>query len=569
MKKIGYEQGSHLRNNVFSFLTSHLERNPDKAVLRWVKPENLANWSFSLGEPLPHEQMTFQEMSVYISRVAQGYLDLGVKYGDRAILFLPMSPQMYISMFALQMIGAIPVFLDSWARRTHLGASAAAVEPVLMVSFEKAFELCAPIPELKNLKFRIVAGPSTQKYDAHLENLMQYNKVATPVAVEQEHTALITFTTGSSGTPKGANRSHRFLAAQHYALNQCIPYQNNDVDLPVFPIFSLNNMAAGVTTVLPAIDVGVPSEKDALILCAQFASAGVNCATLSPSLLNAVTNYSLANKIKLNTLRRTVTGGAPVSRDNVETFKYAAHKSELWVLYGSTEAEPMAEIEAEEMLAMTPPTDPEIAEPGVNVGKIAKGLKTKFLKLNKNPIEVHNVSDWKSLVVPDGEPGEFIVAGEHVCNEYYNNPGAFKKAKIRDCDGTVWHRTGDVGYLDEKNQLWLVGRVHNTILRDGIMHFPVRAEILLRRFSFVKLAAYLGATDAILGEKAICVVVCDTDKTEIRQSRENDIRRIFAKNNLPLDKLIFRAEMPMDPRHHSKVEYDALRTQLGKEGLLS
>ena len=125
---------------------------------------------------------------------------------------------------------------------------------------------------------------------------------------------MITFTTGSSGTPKGANRTHRFLAAQHYALHSNIPYEEGDVDLPVFPIFSLNNLAEGVATVIPGFDVGVPSEIDVPALLAQFKACGVTCTTLSPSLLNRLSSFCLKNNIKLPDIRRVVTGGAPVSR---------------------------------------------------------------------------------------------------------------------------------------------------------------------------------------------------------------------------------------------------------------
>ena len=172
-----------------------------------------------------------------------------------------------------------------------------------------------------------------------------------PVApVEKEHTALITFTTGSSGTPKGADRTHRFLAAQHYALNRHLPYVEGDVDLPVFPIFSLNNLAAGVNTVIPAIDVGTPSDRDSLILMAQMKSQNVTCVTLSPGLLNGLSKYCLDNKITLPGLRRIITGGAPVSRDDTKRIKSVCPNAEILILYGSTEVEPMGHISASEML---------------------------------------------------------------------------------------------------------------------------------------------------------------------------------------------------------------------------
>src|SRR5690606_1967444 len=154
-------------------------------------------------------------------------------------------------------------------RRDQLGVSADVVAPRMMISVEKAFAYLSDVKQISDIGLKVVAGPHEGKYQATLESLMQGQKRTEPVAVEKEHTALITFTTGSSGTPKGADRGHRFLAAQHYALNRHLPYNADDVDLPVFPIFSLNNLAAGVKTVIPAIDVGAPNERDPILLYAQ------------------------------------------------------------------------------------------------------------------------------------------------------------------------------------------------------------------------------------------------------------------------------------------------------------
>ncbi len=349
--------------------------------------------------------------------------------------------------------------------------------------------------------------------------------------MEQEETALITFTTGSSGTPKGANRTHRFLAAQHYSLNEGIPYLSTDIDLPVFPIFSLNNIAAGVTTVIPAIDVGTQNEKDPVILLGQLNSCKVTCATFSPSLLNSLSAYCLKNKVTMPGLRRVVTGGAPVSRDNLVDFTAAAPKAETWVLFGSTEVEPMAHIEAKEMINFKTRAseDDEWVDEGVNVGHIVETLEFRFLKIQKGPVVIKEHKDWDAIQVPRGQVGELIVAGEHVCRDYYNNTEAFSRAKIRDERGVVWHRTGDLGRIDDKKYLWIVGRIHNAIQRGGEYIFPVRAEIVLKKLGFVKVGAFLGMPDPKLGERTVAVVVPENpaDLAANRSTWKSEIERVF------------------------------------------
>src|SRR5690606_2234682 len=117
MSKIGYHSGSDPRNNVVTFLDKHLEERPEQVLLRWAKPEALKSWSGNLADSIAHDGINTLRFADGIGRVAQGYLEMGIKKGDRAILFLPMSVQLYTAMFALQRIGAIAVFLDSWARR--------------------------------------------------------------------------------------------------------------------------------------------------------------------------------------------------------------------------------------------------------------------------------------------------------------------------------------------------------------------------------------------------------------------------------------------------------------------
>ena len=563
-ERIGYYEGENSRNNVATFLKEHVKEDPSKSVLAWVDLQKIGSWSGNLNDPLPHESISVKDLDNLVSKISNGLLDLGIVKGDRVIIFIPMSLQLYAAMFALQKIGGVAVFLDSWARRDQMGVSAETADPKAMISLEKAFQYLNDVKEIDSIPLKVSVGPAEGEYASSLEKLMSFEANEEVSPVEQEHTALITFTTGSSGRPKGADRSHRFLSAQHYALNRHIPYTESDVDLPVFPIFSLNNLAAGVTTVIPAIDVGAPSEKDPLILIAQFLTMKVTCTTLSPSLLNAVSAFCLSNNIKLNGLKRVVTGGAPVSRDDVKRIKEAAPNAEILVLYGSTEVEPMAHIEAEDMLSQIGSSDPEIVEPGVNVGKFDSGLEVKYIKIKEESLSISSDKEWEELEVKKGSPGEIIVSGEHVCRNYYNNEEAFKKTKIVDNLGRIWHRTGDLGFEDDKGDLWLVGRVHNAINRGGEYCFPVRAEIIMKKIPLVKHAAYLGVEDKDLGEKPVAVFSVKEGVKDAEAIEE--VSRMLSKNEITFDDVIVVDHIPMDPRHHSKVEYHVLRATLKEAG---
>lgn len=583
-RPFGYYEGEHELNNVYAFLNKHVENHPRRPILTWVPMEEIPKWhKGGMRGNLPHKSVSAKDLDLCVDRIAYGFKQLGIGKGDRVIIFVPMSFLMYASMFALQKLGAVAVFLESWARRDQFSLIVETANPKALISVEQAFDFIATMPEVDALiPLKICAGPAKKRYSAHVEEYLAMDKTkgqlhyliekikfglkrnqrwvkAEPVS--SEHTALITFTTGSTGTPKGADRTHRFLAAQHYALNRHLPYNDKDIDLPVFPVFSLNNMAAGVTTVIPALNLAQLTETDAPTLYNQLTTLKVTCATLSPSLFNAVSAHCLKNNLKLN-LRRIITGGAPVSRDDVAKMKEVAPQAEILVLYGSTEVEPMAHIEGNDFINLKTRAmeDPEWVDEGVNVGHFDKSLRVRFLKIHPDPIVIKNENDWKELLVSEGKIGEIIVAGEHVCQGYYNNEDAFNRAKIKDENGTIWHRTGDLGRIDEKGDLWLVGRINNVIIRDNEYHFPVRAEIILKKLPFVDKAAYLGLPDPKLGEKTTCVIATKENKRD--DSYEKEIRRLFEKNGVPVDEVIFMETIPLDPRHHSKVEYALLKKQI-------
>ncbi|MFZ5986389.1 MAG: AMP-binding protein [Bacillota bacterium] len=560
-KYFGFYDGEDSRNNVVSLLRNNTAKNPDKIMLMWADPLTRSRLGDEISESILHLGITFKQFYELTMRTASGLLKAGVGRGDCVILFLPMSFELYQAMSAVMAIGARAVFLDSWARREHLGVSAKVVNPKAMISFEQAFEFCEGVPELSEIPVKIVVGPHKRSYSASLEKLQQSQMLDEICAVEGEETALITFTTGSSGTPKGANRTHRFLVSQHLALDSSIPYKVSDVDLPAFPIFSLNNIAAGVQTVIPVTDIGRPGDKDPVMLVSQIISCSITCATLSPSMVEGIGRFCEENMITMPKVRRVVTGGAPISNDTLARFKKCVPNAKVWVLYGSTEVEPIAHIEASDILF--PGSQGVSKGEGVNVGKIAEGLQYKLIKIVKAPVSIDN-KGWSDLTAANGEVGELIVSGLHVCRSYYKNEEADRKTKIIEPDGTVWHRTGDLAYFDQEENLWLVGRVHNAILRNGELLFPVKAEFLMKKNPDVKQAAYIGIPDEKLGEKAYALIsLTDNPKSSCEEILK-EVSCALKNENVVFDYLGIVESIPMDPRHHSKVEYEVLRQQILK-----
>ena len=132
--RIGYQDGETEKNNIIYYLETHLKNFPDRTALRWVDTAEVKTFDGNYKKSFIHKEITYKQFAQGIDSCAAGLKEIGITKGDRVIIFLPMSVLMYTAMFAVQRLGAIAVFLDSWARRNHLGASAACVEPKAMIS---------------------------------------------------------------------------------------------------------------------------------------------------------------------------------------------------------------------------------------------------------------------------------------------------------------------------------------------------------------------------------------------------------------------------------------------------
>ena len=118
---IGTQPGAHTGNNVISFLAAHQQAIPERPALLWLPPDLKAAWMKDRSTDLTHTVMPYAELMRAVSATACGLRQLGIRKGDRVFVFIPMSPQLYIAMFAVQQLGAVAVVLDSWARAEQLG----------------------------------------------------------------------------------------------------------------------------------------------------------------------------------------------------------------------------------------------------------------------------------------------------------------------------------------------------------------------------------------------------------------------------------------------------------------
>lgn len=487
---------------------------------------------------------SFHELRERVERFAGGLAAAGFGSGDKAVFMLPMSPDLYVAVLGALTAGGVAVFVDPWVSLRRIATLAATARARAFVGTPKSHLLRLLAPDLRRIPLTIVAGPIARPFARH--RLAALSGRATLASVSPDAPALITYTTGSSGAAKGVNRTHAILAAQHDVIRQEFPAMAGDVDLTTFPVFALSNLAAGITTVIPPVNLRrVASASGSRVLRAMQA-CGVTTMAASPPLFDVVADHIRRSGTPAPALRRIVTGGAPVRDDQLHRWRQVWPRAEIVVAYGSSEAEPVASIGVDERIALG-------GGQGYCVGRPVASVAIRLIPIAKGP-----VAELRGIPGSDGV-GELVVSGAHVCRDYVNDPRAFAENKVRDAAGVVWHRMGDTGYFDSDGRFWLVGRVHSTIDRAGVAIHPQIVEQTGRADDArIRRIAAVGMPDPSLGERV--VVVVESDAADIATSVRARLSRasLAAVDAL----LVTRKPLPLDPRHNSKVDYHRLREML-------
>ena len=473
----------------------------------------------------PKQNISYSDLRKGVEETAAYFQSKGIQKGDRVLVFVPMSIDLYRIVLALFYCGATAVFLDAWVNK-------------------KRMELCCEIAHCKGFigvpKARIFAlfSKELRRIPIKLGMKKQLSYTGKMEIVSKDDSALITFTTGSTGRPKAADRTHGFLKEQFDALIDEIDPQVNDVDMPVLPIVLFVNLGVGCTSVIADFKMSKPEMMLPEKLVAQIQQHQVNRITASPFIVEQMAKR-ISNKSAFKNIEKVFTGGAPVFPSQAEILRNAFSNARVHIVYGSTEAEPISAIRAEELIQQQ-----YHVTNGLPVGSIYHKAEVRVIKITREAIPNPDVTAFNELQLDDSSIGEIIVSGPHVLKRYFNNEEAFRKNKIV-AGQTVWHRTGDSGFLS-KGQLFLTGRCEQLIYHDDKILSPFIIENQLQNLPDVSMGTLLQVND-----KLVLVIEGSI--------REEDI----ASNctNTPFDSIV-KTSIPRDPRHNSKIDYAALKQVL-------
>ncbi len=502
---------------------------------------------------------SYRELDELSNTYARGLREYGISRGTLTALMMPPGLDFIALFFALFKAGAVPVLIDPGIGLGPLKHCLAEAAPEAFIGISRAQAARAVLRWAPRSINRIItAGPRLGwgGITTHqLAGLGQRTSGPVLEATRPGELAAILFTSGSTGIPKGVVYRHRHFTAQVEMLKSAFGISAGEIDLPTFPPFALFDPALGMTTVMPWMNPTKPARANPELLVQAIEHFGVSNIFGSPALLRVLGNHCDAKKIKLPTLKRFICAGAAVPTDLIRTMKAALpERARVFTPYGATECLPVASISDQEL-------SEEVAQctlrgDGICVGRPIAPNRVAILAIKD--LAIDRLDD--ALLLPPGLSGEIIVHGPTTTDAYWQNDEQTRLAKMGDDEGRVWHRMGDIGYLDEVGRLWYCGRKSQRVELLEQVLFPDQVEAVFNAHREVLRTALVGVATGAGTIAVLCVELLDWAGKHRRQRVRTDLLQI-ARNNSnvqQIETILFHPGFPVDVRHNAKIGREKL-----------
>jgi long-chain acyl-CoA synthetase len=505
----------------------------------------------AVGSNVLDAKITYGEMNESVNRFAAGLQDLGVSKGDRVAIMLPNCPQFVIAAYATWRIGGIvvccnPLYMPREIE--HLVNDSGTETFVVLSSLYERVKSIRPKTGLKrvivtNIKeyfpglLKFLFTLSKEKKEGHrvsiagdadtfwFQDVMGEAAASQPkpVPIDPQELATLIYTGGTTGTPKGAQLTHRNLVSNAIMLNVWAKSrETEDVLIAVMPYFHSYGLTAGMNVCIAnAITmVQIPNPRDMIHVLKSIEKHKATFYPGVPTMFVGFNNFPGREKFNLKSLRFAVSGAAPLPPEVQDQFEKITG-AKMVEAYGLTETSPA--------VSMDPIENPKSHSIGVPVPD--------------TELRIVDVDTGKEALAT-GEVGEIIIKGPQVMKGYWNMPTETANSLRTGPDGQPgWFFSGDIGYMDEEGYFHIVDRKKDMIIAGGYNVYPADVEAVLFENPKVLEAAVVGVPDARLGESVKAFVVLKEGETADEEEIISFCRERMAAYKAPR-MVEFREELP-------------------------
>lgn len=537
------------RFNVAAQIRERAAEHPDKKAFIWAGER-------SRGGDATYKHITYREFEAQTDAYAYALTEAGVGKGVKTIVLVKPDIRLFLTLTALMKTGAIPIMIDSGMGVDNMMKCLASTGAEAFVGIPLAPALTESNGKLfPSIKTHVTVGPELFPGGYSISDINKPQAEPFPIYnPDPDELAIIFFTTGSTGLAKGVENTARGWTYQIEQVKFVMGPDEHKIDLATFPIFAFFDIVLGHTAVLPDMDPTKPAEVDPGRIVEAIRDHNVTNIFGSPALLDRVGRYAQPRGLVFPSVKRVLSGGAPVSASIMSMFSALLVDAEVFSIYGATECLPISGVGSDEVLSEI--SRPEHRSHGTCVGRPIPGVEITIIKISDEPIAEYT----EGLPAEEGEVGEIMIKCAHLSTRYLNRPEADADHKVRQ-GSEIWHRMGDLGWIDTRGRLWFCGRKSQRVITDKGTLFTVPCENIFNAHPQVKRSALVGIDLGTGTEPVICIEPEDNVKTDARLVEELRETAFASEMTEFIRRIEFFTEFPVDLRHNAKI----FREQLAEE----
>ena len=515
--------------------------NPHRVAIKAPPKKNL--------KKNPFVPITFEELFHHSQNIAHQLEKQHLPQESKVLLFLRPGPSFIATVFALFSRDLTPVLIDPGIKKKDLSVSLASLRPSGLIGAPPSLLILLLFPRiLRSLRFLFLQTPFSWAMKNVQSLAMAPSTPPPPLPLKGKDIAAILFTSGATGPPKGAIYTHNMFQEQLKTLQKVFNLSAKDSDLSGFPLFSLFTVGMGVRSIIPPLNPAKPTAFDPGDLYHTLQTSKATFASGGLAIWDKLGTYCHHHNLHLPHLKSLALFGAEVPPELHEIFRSILLNGTTFTPYGATESLPVALTSGEALLKG--PIKLMKQGKGTFLGPPIDGVHIQIIAPEDGP-------RFSIKPLPPEEIGEIIVHSP-MTSGLYLNPVDTHITKMRDEKGSLWHRMGDLGYLDSHGHLWFCGRRSHAVSLPHTLLSSVQCEAIFNRHPHIKRSALITYTKGNNTHPGLVIERRDRKKLKGKKQQdfEKELLNLAQSTSFTreIQHFFYSSSLPVDRRHRAKID---------------